>query len=297
MENFLFDSNPAVLSQINNPKLIMKPIRLILISIVVIALSLVGCSKKKEVVETEQALYEKAHVALQSGRFEAAARYFEDLKSTYPYGTYTTQGEIEACYTYYRTRNFLRAIPCINEFLSLHPTHPHIDYAYYLKGLASLPVRPPKFGENIFKTQEQFSDHDADSARDAYAAFSEVVRVFPFSEYAEASRQHLVNLINTFARYDLQVARFYLHRDAHVAAVNRAKVVLRQYSTSPHTEEALAILVYSYRQIGLDDLAADNKLVLKHNFPNSEFLENEAAVLDEKLIKSKNKRVLFGLFN
>ena len=156
-----------------------------------------------------------------------------------------------------RSKNSDAAVPCLNEFLSLHPTHPHIDYAYYLKGLASLPIRSPKFGERYFKTQEQFSDHDAEAARDAYAAFTEVVNRFPLSGYADSARQILVDLINTFARHDLRIARFHLYREAYVGGINRANQVLERYETSPHTEEALAILVYAYEKLDLPDLAAE----------------------------------------
>ena len=275
----------------------MKKYLLILLSTVLVAGLLTGCARNKEDKSlTERQMYEKAKQKLLVKNFELAIEQFEELQATYPYGDYTTQSEIEICYAYYKTREAERAIPCVDRFLAFHPTHPHIDYAYYLKGLASLPVRTPKFAEKYFKTQEQFSDHDVESARDAYYAFNVVVEKFPLSDYAESARRILIDLINTFARHDLRIARFYLHRDAHVAAINRSQQVLEQYSNSPHTEEALAILVYSYTQLGLDELALDSQRVLALNFPNSEFLQSTTSVLNEELIEAKNRRVLMGLF-
>ena len=277
---------------------LMKTLLLILLSIFLVAGSLTGCSKNKKSkdVLSEKEMYYKAKRKLDAGNYELSIEQFVELQATYPYGDYTTQSEIEVCYAHYKTREAEQAIPCVDRFLVFHPTHPHIDYAYYLKGLASLPVRTPKFGEKYFKSQEQFSDHDVESARDAYDAFTIVVEKFPLSDYAESARQILIDLINTFARHDLRIARFYLHRDAYVAAINRSKQVLEQYSNSPHTEEALAILRYSYGQLGLEELARDSERVLAHNFPNSEFLRNDASVLDDKLIEAKNRRVLLGLF-
>ena len=274
----------------------MKTTRFFVFSTLVSLLLIAGCSKKEEVIKSEKEMYDHAYSALARGRFDNAIERYEELKNAYPYGVHATQGELEICYAHYKAKISDAAVPCLNEFLSLHPTHPHIDYAYYLKGLASLPIRSPKFGERFFKTQEKFSDHDAEASRDAYAAFTEVVNRFPLSGYADSARQILVDLINTFARHDLRIARFHLYREAYVGGINRAKQVLKRYETSPHTEEALAILVYAYEKLDLPDLAANNRRVLALNFPGSEFLGNEHRVLDEEIIARNEKPLLFGLF-
>ncbi len=278
----------------------MKIAQLTLICVLLVSFTLAGCGKRGSVsdsdIESEVELYTDAQNHLKSGRFELAIEKFTALKTTYPYGKYTAQSELELCYAYYKSRESERAIPCLDLFLLLHPNHTHIDYAWYLKGLASLPVRAPKPGERFFKSQEQFSDHDVESARDAYAIFTKVVETFPLSEYAESSRQIVIDLINTFARHNLRIARFYLHRDAYVAASKRAKEVLDSYSISPHTEEALAILIYAFENLGLNESAQNSRSVLELNFPNSEFLLDSSAVLDDKLIEQKNKKILLGLF-
>ncbi len=274
----------------------MKFNRIVLILVTLTALTLAGCGGKKDKIRSESAMYERAYSALDSGNYEQAIKRYDELKAAYPFGDFTTQGELEICYAHYKMKNSDEAVPCLDDFLALHPTHPHIDYAYYLKGLAHLPLRAPRIGEKYFKTQEQFSDHDAESAREAYAAFNEVIERFPFSEYAESSRRILVDLINTFARHDLRIARFYLYRKAYVGAINRAKQVLLRYKTSPHTEEALAILIYAYEQLELDELAADNRRVLSFNYPGSKYLGNERIVLDEEIVERSTKPLLFGAF-
>ncbi len=275
----------------------MKFNRIVLVLVAFALLALVGCGgKNKDRIRSESEMYERAYSALNSGNYEQAIKRYDELKAAYPFGEFTTQGELEICYAHYKMKNSDEAVPCLNDFLTLHPTHPHIDYAYYLNGLAHLPLRAPRIGEKYFKTQEQFSDHDAESARQAYVAFNEVIERFPFSEYAESSREILVNLINTFARHDLRIARFYLYRKAYVGAINRAKQVLLRYQTSPHTEEALAILIFAYEQLELDELAADNRRVLSFNFPGSKYLGNERIVLDEEVLERNTKPLLFGVF-
>ena len=270
-----------ILASTKNMNTRLKTVLILLILVPVLALPACG---KKERVLSEQEMYDTAYKALSRGRHDLAVERYDALRAAYPYGEFTTQGDLEICYAYYKTKQFEATVPCINRFLANHPTHSQIDYAYYLKGLALLPVRPPKFGERFFRDKADLTDHDAETGREAYAAFSEVIQRFPLSEYADASRQKLVDLINIFARHDLQIALFYLERYAYVAAVNRATRVLERYESSPFTEEALAVLVYAYTKLSLHDLAEDNRLVLEHNYPSSVYLGDSIAIFDDSVL-------------
>lgn len=264
----------------------MKSItRFAIILAVIPILMLTGCGKK-DIIKSEREMYESAYDALSRARYETAIERYEALRAAYPYGELSTQGDLEICYAYYKTKQFELTTPCIDRFLENHPTHSQIDYAYYLKGLALLPVRPPKFGETFFRSKTDLTDHDAETGREAYAAFTEVIERFPLSEYADASREKLVQLINIFARHDLQIALFYLERKAYIGAANRASRVLKRYETSPYTEEALAVLVYAYDRMNLPDLSADNRRVLQFNYPASIYLTDVSAIFDDAALES-----------
>jgi outer membrane protein assembly factor BamD len=77
----------------------------------------------------------------------------------------------------------------------------------------------------------------------------------------------MIYLRNRLADYEINVARYYIRRGAWVAAQNRARFVLEQYDGAPAMRDALEILIESYRNLGLDDLAADTAKVLAANFP------------------------------
>jgi outer membrane protein assembly factor BamD len=49
--------------------------------------------------------------------------------------------------------------------------------------------------------------------------------------------------------------------------------VLKTYPQAPAVEEALAILVVSYREMKLTDLSSDAQRVLALNFPNSKYAQ------------------------
>ena len=76
------------------------------------------------------------------------------------------------------------------------------------------------------------------------------------------------------ASNDVHVARFYYRRGATLAAVNRAQAVVKQYQEAPAIEEALAIMMNGYEQLGLSELSADARRVLQKNFPASVYLKS-----------------------
>jgi outer membrane protein assembly factor BamD len=219
-----------------------------------------------------QRFYKEAKEKIADGDYETAIKYLESLQARYPYGPYAEQAELEIAYAYYKYDEPALAIAAADRFIRLHPTHPHVDYAYYLKGLVNF--RGEKSLANwLFGAKDDLSDRDPKAARDSYNAFRELVERFPNSRYAEDARQRMAYLFETQARYETQVARFYYDRDDYVAAVNRCKYALETYPRTPSTEEALGIMALSYKAMGMERLMQDTARVLRRNFPNSRYIK------------------------
>jgi outer membrane protein assembly factor BamD len=66
------------------------------------------------------------------------------------------------------------------------------------------------------------------------------------------------------------VARYYLKRGAHVAAINRAQAVLQDYQDVPAAEDALKILIECYDALGLTQQRDDTRRVLAASFPSKD---------------------------
>jgi outer membrane protein assembly factor BamD len=75
-----------------------------------------------------------------------------------------------------------------------------------------------------------------------------------------------VFLRNRLAEYENHVADYYLRRGAYIAAINRAKYALEHYPEAPQLEKTLQILVASYEELGMNDLSADARRVLRQTF-------------------------------
>ena len=215
-----------------------------------------------------QKLYAEAKDNLNEGNYERAVKLFETLESRYPFGRYAQQAQLEVAYAYYKDNEPISAIAACDRFIKLHPNHPNVDYAYYLKGLANFNDDLGMLGNLV---EQDMSERDPQAARDAFISFKELVTRFPDSKYAEDSRARMNYLLNALASNEVHVAKYYMKRQAWVAAANRAREVLKNYPDAPALEEALAIMVVAYDKLQLTSLRDDTLRVMNLNFPNSKY--------------------------
>lgn len=245
----------------------------------VILLLVAGCASTPDDPTknwTAQRLYSEGKEALTKGNYATAIKHFESLEARYPYGAYSEQGQIEVAYAYYKDQEMASAIAATERFIRLHPTHPNVDYAYYLKGLASIDEER-NFLE-AFLTDIDLSDRDSKALRMAYDTFRELVQRFPNSKYAEDSRLRMAYLVNALAMGEIHVAKYYFKRGAYVAVANRCKEVIERYQGTAAIEDALGLQAKAYKKMGLEQLMNDSLRVLEINFPNSRYIKEVAAL-------------------
>jgi len=218
-------------------------------------------------------LYTEAKSELAASNYEKAIKLYEKLESRYPYGRYAQQAQLEIAYAYYKDRDVASAIAAADRFIKLHPNHPSVDYAYYLRGLASFNDDLGLLGAYA---GQDMTERDPKASREAFQAFKDLVTRFPKSKYTPDSIQRMNYLVNTLASHEVNVARYYMKRSAFVAAANRAQYALKNYPQAPANEEGLLILVQAYDKLGMADLRNDAERVMKANFPKSKYLTGQA---------------------
>ncbi len=207
-------------------------------------------------------LYAEAKGHLGDGEYTDALKRYEKLQARFPYGRYAQQAMLEMAYAYYRQAEPAPAIATADRFIKQFPNNPHIDYAYYLKGLANFN------GELSLLTKfsgQDNSERDPQAPQESFNAFKELVTRYPNSRYAPDARLRMQYLVNVLARHELHIAQYYQRRGAHLAAVNRAQNILKTYPNSPATRDALGIMVQSYDAMGLTQLRDDTQMLLSKN--------------------------------
>lgn len=230
-----------------------------------------GCGLLPEEVDetvgwSAQRIHAEARTAMNEGGFDRAIELLQKLEARYPYGRFAQQAQIEIAYAYYKTEERELALAAADRFIRLHPNHPNVDYAYYLKGLVN-------FNENLgllgFISNQDLSERDPKGAQEAFETFNELITRFPESRYTPDAIQRMRYLVNSLAQHEVHVARYYLRRGAYVAAVNRSQEAIKNYPDAPAIEEALFIMRDSYDAMGLTELRDDTERIIKTNFPDS----------------------------
>jgi len=207
--------------------------------------------------------YEEGQKAMKIGDYKQAIEHFENLVSRHPFGVYAQQAQLNIAYAYYKFDEPESSVAAADQFIKLYPRNDHVDYAYYIKGLARFPKED--FFERKFDLDP--AQRDTRPVRESFQFFSELVQRFPNSRYTADAAQRMTYLRNSLARSELYAADYYMKKEAYLAAVNRAKYIIEHYDQTPAVPEALTIMVKAYDKLEMPTLAEDARRVLAINFP------------------------------
>jgi outer membrane protein assembly factor BamD len=249
---------------------IVRSILALLIGVMIGACGLLPDSEDETKGWSAQKLYNEAKDNLNNRNYEQAIKYYQKLEARYPYGRFAQQAQIEIAYAYYKDNEAVQAVAATERFIKLHPNHPNVDYAYYLKGLANF---NDDLGWAGYVSGQDLTERDPKAASEAFQAFKDLAIRFPESRYTPDAIARMNYLLNALASHEVHVARYYMKRSAFVAAANRAQYALKTYPQAPANEEGLLILVKAYDALGMNDLRDDAERVMKRNFPNSVYLK------------------------
>ncbi|MBR9729427.1 outer membrane protein assembly factor BamD [Shewanella intestini] len=245
------------------------------IAIIIASLTLTACSSNQsdedDIVNkaSPEVLYKQARTSMELGNYSKAVRSLEALDSRYPFGAHKTQVQLDLIFAYYKMDDVASGIANIDRFIRLNPTHPNIDYVYYLRGLTNMQADNYLFHEmmNIDRT-----DRDPKNAQEAFRDFERLIKTYPNSLYAADAEKRMHYLKNRLAKYSIKVAEYYIKMGAWSAAAGRGQVVLEKFPGTPSTERALEIMVKAYDELGQDKLKQNALSVLKANYPDSKAL-------------------------
>lgn len=208
--------------------------------------------------------------ALQSkGKFEDAAKKFEDVDREHPYSPEARRAIVMAAYAYYKAGKLPEAIAAAERYTTMHP------------GTKEAPLAHHIIAQAYFEQRGQ-PNRDQDSTRKALAQLKTLKTRYPDSVYAQKADNQIRLCEDTLAAQEMEVGRYYLKQGNYIAAINRFKTVVTEYQTTAHVEEALYRLTASYMSLGIAPEAQNAAAVLGYNFPNSSWYKESYALLNKQ---------------
>jgi outer membrane protein assembly factor BamD len=253
----------------------MRSTKLVFAAAAALALLAAGCAggagRNEELAYVErpvEQIYNEALESLDRRLWAPAAAQFDEVQRQHPYSVWAQRAMLMAAYARYRARDFDEAISSAQEYITLHPGGDGAPYAYYIIAISHF---------------DQIIDVGREQARSelALTALNEVVARFPESEYARDAELKRDMVRDQLAGKDMDIGRYYLRRNEHLAAINRFKRVIETYDTTSHAPEALHRLVESYLSIGLTGQAQAAAAVLGYNYPGSDWYADTYALMSD----------------
>lgn len=228
------------------------------------------------VEEPVEILYEEGAEALRKKQYEQAVLYFEEVERQHPYSAWARRAMLMTAYSHYLTNDYDAAIASVDRFISIHPGNKDAAYAYYLKAMS--------YYERIRDV-----GRDQDITVQALRSLEDVMRRYPDSEYARDARLKIDLTKDHLAGKEMDVGRWYLRRDEHIAAISRFNNVVKGYQTTSHVPEALYRMVESYLELGIAFEAQRQAAILAYNYPDSDWYDDAYKLLERRELTDLTK--------
>ncbi|HTM77618.1 MAG TPA: outer membrane protein assembly factor BamD, partial [Devosia sp.] len=243
-----------------------------------LVLTLAGCSGfnlfgppklKEEPIIPAVSLYQSAIDDMDRQRYMTAITTLQRLERQHPRDPITEKAKLMEVYANYRMGKYSETVLAADRFMAVYPSGKDVPYVLYLKA-------------NSYYGQIKDITRDQQLSRDAIDTYNLLISNYPKSEYVDDAKEKLLVAYDQLAGKEMSVGRYYLGNGQYTAAINRFRVVVEQWQTSTHIEEALYRLTEGYLLLGLTNEAKTAAAVLGHNYPSSTWYQEAFALLGKQ---------------
>ena len=248
--------------------------------VIIFSFLVLSCSKDKKIVYEPSlkvdafAIYKEGLEAFELNDFFYASKKFSEAELNFENIDLAAKSAIMSSFSLYGINFYTEALENLNRYLKKYPADRNVIYAHYLIAIIYF---------------EQISDEKKD-LKPLIKADNKIdffLKSYPNSEYAMDLRFKKDLIQNQLAAKELFVARFYISTKKWVPAINRLKVIVKDYDQTIFIEEALHRLVEINFHLGLEEEAKKYANILGYNYNSSEWFEQSYKILN-KDYKIKN---------
>ncbi|MGQ0507221.1 MAG: outer membrane protein assembly factor BamD [Myxococcaceae bacterium] len=244
----------------------LKPV--VLLSLLLLA----GCKTFGDATNSAEPDYAKdAETNLKLGRealdgrnYVEAERYFEHVKSKFPFLEASKEAELLLADTDFDRDRFTEARDRYQNFVKLHPTHGRVDYAAYRAAFTHYKEIP----SDLFVLPSS-REKDQVEVRNTLKAMQDFQRTYPKSQYMPEAEKYAKETRKRLADHEMYVAGFYAKRNRWPAVVGRLNYVIRNYPGVGYDEEALFGLHDAYLKLKDKPHAEETLRTIIATMPNT----------------------------
>ena len=232
-----------------------------------------NCTKKDLIYEPTSkldpyVLYQDGMKAFDRNDFFFASKKFSEAELNFDKIQLAAKSSIMSSFCLYSINFYNEAIDSLNTYLKNYPSDKNVIYAHYLIAIIYF---------------EQISDEkkDLEPLLKAKANIEFFIKKYPDTDYAIDLKFKKDLILNQLAAKEMFVAKFYISTQKWIPAINRLKVVVRDYDKTIFIEEALHRLVEIHYHLGLENEAKKYAQILGYNYNSSEWFKQSYKILNK----------------
>jgi outer membrane protein assembly factor BamD len=260
-------------------------IGLLAIALIGTGVGLAACQSDKDIditklgfeSESPEMLYDQGLANMKAGNMVEASRKFDAIDKQNPFTEWGRKALVMSTFVKQRMGRNDDAIASGNRYLSQYPKSQDTAYVQYLVGLS-------------YSKQVGDVTQDQKPALRTIDAMSKVVNDYPNSEYVEDAQAKIRFARDQLAGKEMQIGRYYLERKEYLAAIQRFRAVVEQYSNTNQVEEALARLTETYYAMGIVPEAQTAAAVLGRNYPDSQWYGDSYKLLQKGGVEPRENK-------
>jgi outer membrane protein assembly factor BamD len=258
---------------------------LLSIALLGVGVGVTACQSDKDVditklgfeSESPELLYNQGLANMKAGNMVEASRKFDSIERQNPFTEWGRKALVMSTFAKYRMSRNDDAIATGNRYLNQYPRSEDSAYVQYLVGLS-------------YSKQVADVTQDQKAANNTINAMTKVVNDYPDSEYVEDAQAKIRFARDQLAGKEMQIGRYYLERKEYLAAIQRFRVVVEQYSNTNQVEEALARLTETYYRMGIVEEAQTAAAVLGRNYPDSQWYGDSYKLLQSGGVEPRENK-------
>ena len=247
-----------------------------------ISLVLISCSNKELIYKPSEKInpfivYEEGYAAFQKNNFFFANTKFLEAEANFENLEQAAKAAIMSCFSLYAINFYDEALSNLDRFLKTYPANKNTIYAEYLKAVIYF---------------EQISDEKKDLTPllEATQQIDFFIDKYPNSDYAVDLKFKKGLVENQLAAKELFVAKYYISVQKWIPAINRLKVIVKDYDGTIFIEEALHRLVEIHYYLGLEKEAKKYAKILGYNYNSGEWFEQSYKILNKDYVITKKTK-------
>ena len=243
-----------------------------------------SCSKKEPEInipaEKDKSfeIYQEAVEAMNSGDLFFASKKFSEAESIMPQVEFSAKASLMSSYCLYLINFYPEAIANLERYIAQYPADKNIAYGHYLIAV-------------IFYEQILDEAKDINPLIQSKEKIENFLKNYPGTEYALDLKFKMDLINNQLAAKELYVAKYYITTQKWIPAINRLKIIVKDYSETVFIEEALHRLVEVYYKVGLEEEAKAAAAILGYNYNSSEWYAQSYKILNKNYKEPKKNDI------